>query len=137
MCVCVGGQPVSPGPILIREKPSAYTIGGIAFGASDCMSDVRADVFDAPGEDSANAFTIDDWHSIGTGMKGWTIEQVENFVQGLAHEFGEKTSVYADTLKREDIDGKVLLDLSEDDLKHLGFSLGHRRKLLACIQRSS
>ena len=73
----------------------------------------------------------------GSGMKGWTIEQVETFVQGLAHEFGEKANVYAETLKREGVNGETLLGLSEDDLKGLGFSLGHRRKLLACIQRSS
>jgi hypothetical protein len=73
----------------------------------------------------------------GAGMKGWTIEQVETFVQGLAHEFGEKANVYAETLKREDVNGETLLGLSEDDLKDLGFSLGHRRQLLACIQRSS
>lgn len=73
----------------------------------------------------------------GAGMKGWTVEQVETFVQGLAHEFGEKVNVYAETLKREDVNGETLLGLSEDDLKDLGFSLGHRRKLLACIQRSS
>ena len=72
----------------------------------------------------------------GAGMKGWTVEQVETFVQGLAHEFGEKVNVYAETLKREDVNGETLLGLSEDDLKDLGFSLGHRRKLLACIQRS-
>ena len=137
MCVSACGQPVASGPFLGREQTPIYTIGA-AFGASDCVSEVRADVFDEPAENSADDLTIDDWHrSIKAGMKGWTIEQVETFVQGLAHEFGEKASVYAETLKREDVNGEVLLDLNEDDLKDLGFSLGHRRKLLACIQRSS
>ena len=55
-------------------------------------------------------------------------------MQGLAHELGEKANVYAETLKRKGVNGETLLGLSEDDLKDLGFSLGHRRKLLACIR---
>jgi hypothetical protein len=56
MCVSVRGQPVSPGPVPIRQEAAAqvYTIGGIAFGASDSVSEVRADSFDEPGEDNAN-----------------------------------------------------------------------------------
>ena len=55
MCVSVRVQPVSPGPILIGEQlPPKYMIGGIAFGASDCRSQVRADVLDETGEDCAN-----------------------------------------------------------------------------------
>ena len=44
MCVSVCEQPVSPGPVPIRrEGAQVYTIGGIAFGASDSVSEVRAD----------------------------------------------------------------------------------------------
>lgn len=55
MCVSVCEQPVSPGPVPIRrEGAQVYTIGGIAFGASDSVSEVRADDFDEPCDDSAN-----------------------------------------------------------------------------------
>ena len=40
---------------------------------------------------------------------------------------------YAETFARNDIDLEVLPDLSDDDLKDLGISLGHRRKLLKAI----
>ena len=53
MCVSVCEQPVSPGPVPIhREGAQVYTIGGIAFGASDSVSEVRAD--DEPCDNSAN-----------------------------------------------------------------------------------
>jgi len=37
---------------------------------------------------------------------------------------------YAEIFVADDIDLDVLPDLSDDDLKELGLSLGHRRKLL-------
>jgi len=40
---------------------------------------------------------------------------------------------YAETFARNDIDLEVLPDLSDDDLKDLGLTLGHRRKLLKAI----
>ena len=55
MCVFGCGQPVSPGHVPIRrEAAQGYTIGGIAFGASDSVSEVQADDFDEPGDNSAN-----------------------------------------------------------------------------------
>ena len=65
MCVPVCEQPVSPGPVPIhREGAQVYTIGGIAFGASDSVSEVRAD--DEPCDNSANETvtvnsTIEEW----------------------------------------------------------------------------
>jgi class 3 adenylate cyclase/tetratricopeptide (TPR) repeat protein len=40
---------------------------------------------------------------------------------------------YADTLAANDIDFDVLPELSDEDLKELGLSLGHRRRLLRAI----
>ena len=40
---------------------------------------------------------------------------------------------YADTFARNDIDLEVVAELSDDDLKDLGLTLGHRRKLLKAI----
>ncbi len=42
-------------------------------------------------------------------------------------------SQYAKTFARNDIDLEVLPDLSDDDLKDLGLTLGHRRKLLKAV----
>lgn len=40
---------------------------------------------------------------------------------------------YAETFARNDIDMEIVAELSDDDLKDLGLSLGHRRKLLKAI----
>ena len=42
-------------------------------------------------------------------------------------------SQYAEVLAANDVDLDILPHLSEDDLKELGFSLGHRRKLLVAL----
>ena len=63
------------------------------------------------------------------------------FVQGLSQEFGDKASVYAAAMKEKAIDGKALLDLSEENriadnkLKELGLKpMGHRIKLRRRIE---
>jgi hypothetical protein len=62
--------------------------------------------------------------------KQWTPAEVANFVRGLTSDFGEKANVYAETLFKEDIDGDVLANFSQENLKELGLSLGHSFKLL-------
>ena len=42
-------------------------------------------------------------------------------------------SEYADRFAKSDIDTSVLRDLTDQDLKELGVSLGHRRKMLRAI----
>ena len=42
-------------------------------------------------------------------------------------------SEYAERFAENDIDIAVLRDLTDQDLKELGVSLGHRRKMLAAI----
>jgi len=44
---------------------------------------------------------------------------------------------YAEVLAANDVDLDVLPHLSDDDLKELGFSLGHRRKLLAALRATA
>lgn len=92
--------------------------GFLAMGASTCLP--RGDAKDG-----------------AAGMKDWTSEQVASFVRGLTEEFGEMASVYAENMKKEDVNGEVLLSLAEDHLKELGFSMGHRIRLLACIRGAS
>ena len=41
---------------------------------------------------------------------------------------------YADVFAENDVDFEVLPELTEPDLRELGLSLGHRRKLLAAIK---
>jgi class 3 adenylate cyclase/predicted ATPase len=43
---------------------------------------------------------------------------------------------YGDLFVKNDIDWEVLPDLTEQDLEKLGFSLGHRKKLIKAIQAS-
>ena len=42
-------------------------------------------------------------------------------------------SEYAERFAENDIDTSVLCELTDQDLKELGVSLGHRRKMLAAI----
>ena len=46
-------------------------------------------------------------------------------------------SEYAQRFAESDIDTSVLRDLTDQDLKDLGVSLGHRRKMLRAIAGSS
>ena len=43
---------------------------------------------------------------------------------------------YAELFAQNDIDADVLPHLTEQDLKDLGLSIGHRRKLIAAIRAS-
>ena len=70
----------------------------------------------------------------GMEVESWTCDDVMGHVRGLTEEFGDHSRIYAQKMKDEHIDGKVLLELSETDLKELGFSLGHRKKFLARIE---
>jgi len=67
----------------------------------------------------------------------WSAHDVSRYVQNLQRDFGEKASMYADTMVREDISGRVLLKLEDKDLKELGFSLGHRKLMLSHISAAS
>jgi hypothetical protein len=51
----------------------------------------------------------------------------------MGDDFGERAGEYADIIAREDISGKAFMVLNGDDLKELGFSMGHRKLLIAHI----
>jgi len=46
-------------------------------------------------------------------------------------------SAYAERFAAKDIDAGVLLELTDQDLKDLGVSFGHRRKMLRAIRISA
>ena len=68
-------------------------------------------------------------------VKGWTVEDVCTFVQGLRQEFGDQASVYAAAMKKHKIKGGGLQRLTAAHLEELGVSSPeHRALLLARIQ---
>ena len=56
-------------------------------------------------------------------------------MEALAGEFGAKASAYAAAMRAEDVSGRVLVGLSEADLRELGLSLGHRKAFLDHLAR--
>src|SRR5215831_3043799 len=56
-----------------------------------------------------------------------TVQQIADWLEKLG------LSEYAQRFAENDIDISVLLHLTDQDLKELGLSLGHRRKILAAI----
>jgi len=62
----------------------------------------------------------------------WNVQDVQEFVESLRSRFGAKCNSYKLTFQNEDIDGRALLALKEEDLKELGLSLGHRKVL--CLE---
>uniref|UniRef100_A0A7S4JQT6 SAM domain-containing protein n=1 Tax=Guillardia theta TaxID=55529 RepID=A0A7S4JQT6_GUITH len=65
-----------------------------------------------------------------TKASSWTTQGVLQFLESFRPTFGEKTDMYKESMAKEDIDGKALLQLQSEDLKELKFSLGHRKHLL-------
>lgn len=63
----------------------------------------------------------------------WTPQEVAENVRRMGDDFGERAGEYADIIAREDISGKAFMVLNGDDLKELGFSMGHRKLLIAHI----
>jgi hypothetical protein len=64
----------------------------------------------------------------------WSVEDVAEYVGGLTEGLGEQASEYAQVFQREAINGETFADLSNDDLKELGFDkMGHRKMLLSKI----
>ena len=65
----------------------------------------------------------------------WSPRRVGSFMEALAGEFGAKASAYAAAMRAEDVSGRVLVGLSEADLRELGLSLGHRKAFLDHLAR--
>jgi hypothetical protein len=47
----------------------------------------------------------------------WSPKEVAEYVSGLTEDFGERAAVYAESMTREDINGKAFVVLTGDDLK--------------------
>src|SRR5262249_12391708 len=58
---------------------------------------------------------------------GTTMQEIAEWLKALG------MSEYAERFAENDIDTSVLRDLTDQDLKELGVSLGHRRKMLRAI----
>jgi len=59
--------------------------------------------------------------------ESWSVADVQEFVESLRTTFGAKCNSYKLAFQREDIDGRAMLALQDEDLKELGLSLGHRK----------
>lgn len=130
---CGGGE--------VDERPGAAgkEAGGVAVGGlqghgpgHDCVEydpGRGGDRSNPAGEASSQAASV----STGGRVKAWCVQDVQRFVKGLTREFGDKAAVYAAALAANDVNGEALLLLSEEDLKELGLSLGHRKLLFARV----
>src|SRR5271169_4994803 len=63
--------------------------------------------------------------------QGAAMQQIADWLEKLG------MSEYAERFAESDIDTSVLRDLTDQDLKELGVSLGHRRKMLRAIAELS
>jgi hypothetical protein len=64
----------------------------------------------------------------------WSEQDVATYVSRL-EEFGARAIEYATAMSAEHIDGKAFVLLTDDELKELGFSMGHRKNLRAHIEQ--
>jgi hypothetical protein len=70
----------------------------------------------------------------GSVVTEWSEQDVAKYVSGL-EEFGARAIEYATAMSAEHIDGKAFVLLTDDELKELGFSMGHRKNLLSRIEQ--
>jgi hypothetical protein len=70
----------------------------------------------------------------GSVVTEWSEQDVATYVSGL-EEFGAHAIEYAAKMSAEHIDGKAFVLLTAEELKELGFSMGHRKNLLAHIEQ--
>ena len=70
-------------------------------------------------------------------VEKWSSVQVAEYIKAFAYQDPDLQSnaeEIAKKFKDEDISGRVLMELTEQDLKDLGFSMGHRKLLLKAIK---
>jgi hypothetical protein len=70
-------------------------------------------------------------------VKKWSSVQVAEYIKAFAYQDPDLQShaeEHAKKFKDEDISGRVVIELNENDLKDLGFSMGHRKLLLKAIK---
>mmetsp|Transcript_25344 Transcript_25344/g.63936 ORF Transcript_25344/g.63936 Transcript_25344/m.63936 type:complete len:1095 (+) Transcript_25344:103-3387(+) len=69
-------------------------------------------------------------------LKQWTVEDVCLWLEGCRGKLGAKTDVYVQLIQEGDVDGEVLVDITDQGLTQLGVvSFGHRHYLLKSIQQ--
>eukprot|EP00961_Rhodomonas_salina_P139638 1879216-Rhodomonas_salina.1 len=56
----------------------------------------------------------------GAGTQEWSVEDVGNFLEGMRKDFGAKVEKYQANFKEEDVDGKALAEMTNEDFKELG-----------------
>ena len=70
--------------------------------------------------------------NVGAGMHSendlqlWSTQMVSDWVGGLTQELGQDVTKYTDAMISQNVNGQVLMHLTSDDLKEIGFSVGHR-----------
>uniref|UniRef100_A0A7S0ESI0 Protein kinase domain-containing protein n=1 Tax=Hanusia phi TaxID=3032 RepID=A0A7S0ESI0_9CRYP len=65
----------------------------------------------------------------------WTVEDVINFIESGRRKFGDRTDAYKQLIIENDVDGELLVDMTDDQLVRLGIaSFGHRHFILKRIQ---
>ena len=134
---CGGGE-VDERPGAAGRESGGIAVGGLQGGRAghgsghDCVEydpGRGTDRSNPAGEASSQAASV----PTGGRVKAWCVQDVQRFVNGLTREFGDKAAVYAAALAANDVNGEALLLLSEEDLKELGLSLGHRKLLFARV----
>lgn len=72
-------------------------------------------------------------HVLDENVLKWEKEAVAMYVGQMKAEFGEEASKYASNFVEDYIDGRALLNLSDENLKELGLPMGHRMLMLEKI----
>ncbi len=120
---------------LLHEKMDALAqMQQIPGALSMCMRDAVAAA--APAASAAFVTSAADTAlpPVGSVVTEWSEHDVSTYVSGL-EEFGARAIEYAAAMSVEHIDGKAFVVLTADELKELGFSMGHRKNLLARIEQ--
>ena len=70
----------------------------------------------------------------GTPLAQWSVDDVCDWLGTHRGKLGHKTDVYIAMAQNEDVDGEVLMDITDQGLQQLGVaSFGHRHYLLKLI----
>jgi len=83
---------------------------------------------------NAAAATDDDDGSGTAGVSEWDERKVGEWLSSVAAECGLKAKTIK-CLVDEDVDGKALLELSQEDLRSIGVSLGQSKAVMKAIQK--
>jgi hypothetical protein len=99
--VSVAGGTVEADQSLFMSKFHNLSLGGGAAGQSDGGGEA--------GSGCEEGSTC--------SLEVWSVKQVADHVRGLTEPFGERAAAYSQSMTKEDINGKALVELNSDDLK--------------------